>query len=57
MHSICITPEVSERREIFAMVLKLSLHHYQVRFSKLVRQKQLEKMLVLVLLWLVITRG
>jgi len=39
------------------MGLKLSLHHYQVRFSKLVRQKRLEKMLVLVLLWLVITRG
>jgi len=43
MHSICSTPVVLERREIFAMGLKLNLHHYQVRFSKLVRQQQLEK--------------
>jgi len=57
MHSICSTPEVSKRREIFAMGLKLTLHHYQMRFSQLVRQKQLEKMLVVVLLCLVITRG
>jgi len=28
MHSVCSTPELSERREIFAMGLKLSLHHY-----------------------------
>jgi len=47
------------RREIFAMGLKLSLHHYQVTFSKLVHQKQLGKLLglLLVLLWLMITSG
>jgi len=28
MHSICSTPALSEIREIFAMGLKLSLHHY-----------------------------
>jgi len=57
MHSICSTPELSEWRDIFVIGLKLSLLHYYVRFSKLVHQKQLGKMLLLVLLWLVITRG
>jgi len=33
---------------IFAMVLKWSLHHHYVGYSKLVRQKQLRKALLLV---------
>jgi len=44
------------QRGIFAMGLKLSLHHHQVRFSKLVHQKQLRNVLLLVLLWLVIAK-
>ena len=41
-------PEFTAR--IFAMVLKWNLHHHQLGYSKLVRQKLLRKALLLVLL-------
>jgi len=40
----------SFKRIIFAMVLKLNLHHHWMGYSKLMRQKQLRKALFLVLL-------
>ena len=40
----------SFHRRIFAMVLKWNLHHHQLGYSKLVRQKLLRKALLVVLL-------